>query len=72
MQHVNEDVRSREREAAEMLYAGTLQALAWAPEYSPTWLACRALVPDLETRLEALGRPRPSRPEDLASTLPPA
>lgn len=67
--HMHEETE-REVQAGEMLYAGVLQAYAWAPEYSAIWLACRALLPEVEARLEALGSPRPRRPEDLAGIRP--
>lgn len=60
---------SREREAAEMALGGVRDAFAWAPEESPTWLACRALLPDFQWRVEALGGQCRPQPED--AQLPP-
>lgn len=54
--------REREREGAEMLYAGLVQAYAWAPREGATWLAARALLPWAELHLTRLGwRPREQR-----------
>jgi hypothetical protein len=64
MKHDQREHDERERQALEMLYAGAVQAYAWAPRESATWLAVRALLPDLEFRLRAVGglaeQPRPA------------
>lgn len=63
MQHEDE----REREAAEMLYAGLTQAFAWAPGDGATWLVCRALLPSAELHLRTLGWRPPQLPEGSAA-----
>ena len=67
---MHEHDAEREREAAEMALAGVSDAFAWAPEGTPTWLACRALVLDFQHRVEALGPPSRRRREDAWPTRP--
>lgn len=58
--------RLRELEYAELWHLVLKRVVAedGAPADSPTWLAARALLPELEYRLEALGWHRPLHPAD--------
>lgn len=65
-----DESRARERMAAEMFYGALTQIQKVAPEQEPTWLVCRALLPDAERHLRRCGWQPELLPEDAEPTHP--
>jgi hypothetical protein len=70
MRHEQQRERELELEAAADMHAGLTRAYWKAPPGSATYLAARALLPDVEHRLAVLGWQPPSLPEDALSRPP--